>query len=250
MSQKIQLALTVCITIITGMLLFSALRPQAPILQEVTIKQPEERMIETYGSGNVVCTLDTAEFEITIESDGTELGDVKLENEKSVQQATKILQNHAIDVKDINIGFQHILYKNRFLIDPKVFSYGVKRILVVIVHDLTGIQPLFVDLQDAGFSRIGNIKITDKDVDACREKSLQQAIKNAEAKAQTIALGINREVGQIIEISELANDTNSDYYLDLYSFYGENTDNYRQPKLFSVFEITITMQVRVRFDLK
>lgn len=250
MSQKIQLALTVCITIITGMLLFSALRPQAPILQEITIKQPEERTIQTYGIGDTKCTLDTAKFDLVIESDGPELGDVKLENEKSMQQATKILQDHAVEVKDINIGFQHILYKNRFLTDPLVFSYAVKRTLGVIMHGLAGLHPLFTDLQDAGFSKISNIAISDEDINLCSEKALQQAMINAEAKAKAMALGIDREIGQIIEVSELSTETTSFFYTDLYSFYGENSENRWQSKLFSSSEITISMKVSVTFELK
>ena len=68
MSQKIQFFLIVCIAIATGALVLNARRPQEPVLQEITINQPDERVITVYGLGEIKGILDKAEFLITFET--------------------------------------------------------------------------------------------------------------------------------------------------------------------------------------
>ncbi|MBI5933316.1 MAG: SIMPL domain-containing protein [Chloroflexi bacterium] len=250
MSQKIQLALTVCITIITGMLLFSALRPQAPILQEITIKQPEERMVTVSAHEKIEVEVDTVEFLIVIAIEEDELATAKLKNEETYLATVRILGNHLIEKKDINTGDLQVLLERSFTLDRDIIGYTVIRSLKVTVHDLADLEPLFTDLQDAKVGRIENILFTVSNTELFQEQVLQKAIQTAENKARAIASGIDREIGGIISIDEFSNSTSQNiFYSDLEEYSGRKFYNFTASSLL-IRNITIESGVSVSFELK
>jgi uncharacterized protein YggE len=250
MSQKIQLALTVCITIITGMLLFSALRPQAPILQEITIKQPEERMITVSAQEKIEVEVDMVEFFIIIEVEEKELADAKMKNEETYLKAVRILGNHLIKKKDIITGDLQVFIERSYTLDREIIGYKVIRSLEVTVHDLAELEPLFTDLQNAKVSRIENIIFSVSNMAIYQEQALQKAIQTAENKAKAIATGIHRQIGGIISIGEYSNSASKNViYSDMEDYSGGNLFNY-PASFFSAKKITIESGVTVSFELK
>ena len=250
MSQKIQLFLTVCITFITGALLFSALRPQAPILQEITIKQPEERMITVSAQEKIEVEVDMVEFLIVIEIEGDELANAKMKNEETYLKTVRILEKHLIEKKDITTGDLQVLLERSFTVDRDIIGYTVIRPLEVTVRDLAELEPLFTDLQDAKIGRIEHILFSVSNMDFYQEQALQKAIQVAENKAKAIATGIDREIGGIISIEEFSNSASKNIlYSDLEEYSGRNFYNYPASS-FSAKKITIESGVTVSFELK
>jgi len=250
MTQKIQLFLTVCITIITGMLLFSALRPQAPILQEVTIKQPEERMITVNGVGNSTLELDTVEFIIAIEATEEELADAKLKNETMYLDAIKILNNHAVEKKDIE---SDKLRLRTIFVGEKIYKYALTRLIKVTLHDLMSMEPIITDLQKAGLEQIEDINFSASKIDWYREQALQLAIQNAEQKAKATADALNRKIGDPISIQEMGSQFSPSPYINFASLdnFVLGEPNYGGGWRDNIFiEITITTQVTIKFELK
>jgi len=250
MSQKIQLFLTVCITIITGMLLFSALRPQAPILQDITIKQPEERSITVSAREKLEIQVDMAEFLIVIEVEEDELADAKMKNEEAYLKTVQILGNHLIEKKDIITGDLQVFIERSYTLEREIIGYKVFRSLEVTVHDLAELEPLFTDLQNVNISRIEHIMFSVSNLAFYQEQALQKAMQTAENKAKAIATGIHQQIGGIIYMMELSNSTsNPIIYGDMEEYSGGSLFNYPS-SLFSAKIITIEAGVEVSFELK
>jgi len=250
MTQKIQLFLTVCITIITGMLLFSALRPQAPILQDITIKQPEERMITVSAQEKIEVEVDMVKFLIIIEIEEKELADAKMKNEEAYLQAVRILGNHLIKKQDIITGDLQVLIERSYTLEREIIGYKVFRSLEVTVHDLAELEPLFTDLQNAKVSRIENIIFSVSNLAFYQEQALQKALQTAENKANAIATGIHRQIGGIITIDEFSNSASQNIvFNDLEEYSGRKFYNFAASSLL-IRNVTIESGVSVSFELK
>jgi hypothetical protein len=248
MSQKIQFFLIVCIAIATGALVLNARRPQEPVLQEITINQPDERVIAVYGYGEVKAGLDKVEFQISIDTKNKELADARMEIEEKTLKIIDILQSHTIQEKDINIGILLLKVNSALTSNP---TYSGSRTINVTLNELTELTPLFTDMQEAGFNRIERIRISTSKYDWYYEQALHLAIKNAEEIAKTIAFDISREIGPPISIQEgTPSYVDNLYYDDLISFFSGSTENYRQESAFSISEINIVAHVTVKYELK
>jgi uncharacterized protein YggE len=251
MSQKIQFFLIVCITIASAVLLYNMQATHEPILQDITINQPDERVITVYGFGEVKASLDKVEFQVSIDTKYQELADARMEIEERTLKIIDILQSHTIQEKDINIGILLLKVNSTFTSNPKVLTYSGSRTISVTLNELTELTPLFTDMQDAGFNRIEHIRISTSKFDWYLEQALQLALKNAEEIAKSIAFEINREIGPPISIQELTPSYDDGLYFDdLISFFAGSKENYREESAFSISEITIGAHVTVRYELK
>lgn len=249
MSQKIQLFLIVCIAIATGALVLNARRPQEPVLQEITIVQPKERTITVTSNGEIKVKPDTAEFTVFIQVSKKELADAKMENEKTFLRAMTILENHAVEQKDIKSEELRVKVDT---VGGKIFMYYVSKSLSVTLHDLAELEPLFTDLQEAGIYRIERIVISHSNINQYRQQVLQIAVKNAEEKARATAMSLNRDIGQPISIQENSYSSPEQIkftYSDLDSFTMNSKENYSNFRTVTA-EIIVGVQVTVIFELK
>lgn len=249
MSQKIQLFLIICIAIATGALVLNSRRPQEPVLQEITIVQPEKRSITVASEGEVKVRPNMVEFVIVIETTEKELADAKLQNENIFLESMSILENHATEKNDINSDYLRIKTEAT---SGRIYKYIVTKSVKVIYHDLAELDALFTDLQEAGIGRIEEIVFSVSNINTYREQALQIALSTASEKAKAIASGINREIGEPISIQENldANQELKVYFQNLTVYSREFGYSLNNLQSASFTEITVKTSVTVEFELK
>ncbi len=255
MTSKFQTALLIGIAILVGMLYMRRPEKQIPIVQDIQVTQPEERSITVSSEGKFEAKLDTAEFTIIIEAEEMKLEDAKTKSEQAYEDLKSFLRDHGIEEKDIIDSYLQVQEKTGYTTAVNQKPYGVylaRRIVKVVVHDLEELEPLFIELQEAGYYQIEDIVIRLSHMDDVRDRALQLAMEEAQKRAKAIARAINREIGQAISIDTLeANSSESSYeftYDTLDTFFGKNTSGWRKP--YYGPEIIIVAHVTVKYELK
>lgn len=253
MSSKFQTALLIGIAFVVVMLYMRRPEKQIPIVQDIEVTQPEERSITVSSEGKVTTNLDEVEFLIIMDTEAKELADAKLASEESLFKATTILSTHGVEEKDIIIGDTLIRVKTGYTtVNPKVVGYIVYQSVKVTLRHLDQLMPLFAELQETQLFEIESIVFSISELEGYRERALQLAIQNANAKAKAIAREAGQEVGSVITIQAVnSNYSSAQYYRSfetLDSFFGEGTNRWEKPLW--IFEITIAADVVVTFELK
>ncbi|MBI5933315.1 MAG: SIMPL domain-containing protein [Chloroflexi bacterium] len=249
MSEKIQSFLLICIVFASSALTLIPPKPQEAIDREFTSPQNAERTITVYGEGKIRAILDTVEFVLFIQTATNDLNVSISKNEELFLKAMNILENHAIESKDI---FIESSYERTRLIDIGVYSSIVTRQIKVTLHDIAKFQPLITDLQEGGIEQIVDIVFSTSNFDPYYEQALLIAIEAAEKKASATATSLNRKIGEPISIKEFSQKFVEPrvYYQDLNLFFKNLPENlFIEPSNF-LLEVTISAQVTVTFELK
>ena len=249
MSQKIQFFLVICIAVAIGFLIFTIRQPQAPIVQDIQITQPEKRSITVVGTGEMKVKPDTVEFVIVIDSDDKDLANARMQNEKTFLKVMAVLDSHAVEKKDINSDYLRISTEAS---NTRIYKYIVNKSIKVTLHDLTGMEPLLTDLQEAGVGQIKDMEFSISQLNSYYGQTLQLAIQVAEEKAKAAAAGMGLEIGKPISVLEtpLTDQSTTIHYGDISSYSPEYLYLYSNLQSVSYTEITLKTQVTVTFELK
>ena len=87
---------------------------------------------------------------------------------------------------------------------PRVIGYQAANIVAVRVLDLTKVGPVIDAGLHAGANEIQGVQFGLRDEASASQKALQQAVAEAQRKAETIAQGVHAQLGEPIEIDENA----------------------------------------------
>ena len=85
---------------------------------------------------------------------------------------------------------------------PQIIGYAVRNSLTVRVRDITAVGAILDKSVTLGVNEGGNISFTNADPSAAIEQARIQAVKNAVAKANTLAAAAGVKTGKLLEISE------------------------------------------------
>jgi len=85
---------------------------------------------------------------------------------------------------------------------PRIVGYTVRNGLGVRVRDLKQLGAIIDQSVSLGVNEGGNIQFTNDDPAAAIELARERAVKNAMAKARTLAVAAGVKLGRVLEISE------------------------------------------------
>jgi uncharacterized protein YggE len=86
--------------------------------------------------------------------------------------------------------------------DPAITGYRAVNQLTVLVSDLNKVGQVLDGVVAAGANTVGGVRFGLKDDSALRAQALQDAIKSARPKADTMAAGLNLKTGQVLVVQE------------------------------------------------
>lgn len=86
--------------------------------------------------------------------------------------------------------------------EPRITGYNASNQLTVMVNDLGRVGMVLDSVVAAGANTIGGVRFGLSDDNALRAQALEQAVRAARPKAETMARGLNVGVGEVLEARE------------------------------------------------
>ena len=129
------------------------------------------------------------------------------ENSKAMAEVIEAMREGDVAERDLqtsNFSIQprYVYPKPRSEKPPELVGYTVRNSLTVRVRDLDDLGTLLDKSVSLGVNEGGNVQFTNDDPSVALTQARSQAVKDAMARAQTIADAADVELGDVMDISE------------------------------------------------
>lgn len=159
--------------------------------------------LETIGQGEITAQPDMAEFSVAVEETRTSAKEAKLAVDKAVTAFVERLVASGVERSDIlsaNISL-HPQYHYPKEKKPELTGYRASRHITVTVHDLDKLNDYLDNALGDGINRINNIQLKLSNEAEFMAQARQAAIKDARAKAESLAKGFGTELDGVWRIT-------------------------------------------------
>lgn len=159
------------------------------------------------GTGKVSVTPDTAIASIGVEITALTLAEATAEASAkmtAVIDAIKAAGVAAADIQTTNYNVYPITNVPKENETATITAYRVSNIVTVKIRDITQVGTVLDAALEAGANSVNSVYFTVNDPSAAQEEARTAAVKDAMAKAQTLATAAGVQLGSIISISELS----------------------------------------------
>lgn len=177
-----------------------------------TATAPETlRYITVVGIGKVNLTPDVAQVNIGAEISAATVSEAKAEVDRRVAAIVTVLQNMGIAEKDIQTT-QYSIYYERDPYYPAVErepgqeaqgAYRVSNMLNVTVRDMDLVGELLDAIVEAGANQVYGVTFTVSEAQKWESDARQEAMADAQARAEELARLANVELGDVLSVSEV-----------------------------------------------
>jgi uncharacterized protein YggE len=157
------------------------------------------------GTGKVSVAPDTAIASIGVEITAPTLAEATQQASEAMTKVLDAIKAQGVDAKDIQTTSYNVypLTNNpKEGESPIVTAYRVSNIVTVKVRDISKVGQVLDAALAAGANSVNSVYFTVDDPSAAQEEARTAAVKDAMAKAQTLAAAAGVQVGNIISISE------------------------------------------------
>jgi len=205
--------------------------------------------ITVSGEGKVKTAPDQVSISISIETKGIKANEVKMENDKKMDEILKFIKKSAIAKEDFQT--QRVLLNPNYDYVKKKYNYVATQSIQILLKDLTKYDELMEGLVNEGINRIENVEFKSSKMVQLKSEARKLAIKEAKAKAEDFVSVLNQKIGKAILISD-----NSPTYNPQQQMYAMKTmamamDGAEVPReTLAIGEIEISANVSVSFVLE
>ncbi len=181
--------LSVCLVITLGSTLYA---------------QARRATIVTYGDATLSVDPDQVKVSVGVTTRAVTAQDAAGQNATTVTAVIAAVQQAVgskgtIKTTSYSVSPVYIYPQNT---NPVLTGYTVSNTLDVTSSDIAGIGKVIDAATNAGANNVASLRFSVKDETPVRAKALQQATINARSKAESIALGVNLRVGNLISVQE------------------------------------------------
>jgi len=200
-------------TLLVGAVMLSA----CGLIEAQGVSPTSERYIRVSGSGEVAVVPDIAYINIGVHSEAEDVSSALEANNTQATKLTEALQAEGIEAKDIQTTNFNVYPQTRYdnMGQPVGTSYVVDNTVYITVRDLTKLGKLLDSAISAGANNIYGISFDIADKETVLAQARELAIKDAEAKAKSVATVAGVTLGQILSI-----DVSTPTYTQPYYGYG------------------------------
>jgi uncharacterized protein len=205
--------------------------------------------ITVSGEGKVKTAPDQVSISISIETKGIKANEVKMENDKKMDEILKFIKKSAIAKEDFQT--QRIQLNPNFDYVKKKYNYIATQSIQILLKDLSKYDELMEGLVNEGINRIENVEFKSSKMVQLKSEARKLAMKEAKAKAEDFVSVLNQKIGKAILISD-----NSQTYQPQQQMYAMKTmvmamDGAEVPReTLAIGEIEISANVSVSFVLE
>lgn len=161
------------------------------------------------GEAEAAIAPDMALMQLTVTREGQTARAALDANSAAMAEVIKAMRKGGVDERDLqtsNFSIQprYVYPKPRNEQPPKIVGYTVRNSLTVRVRELADLGELLDRSVTLGVNEGGSVRFTNDDPGTALSEARAAAMKNALAKAQTLAQAAGVELGDILEITEQA----------------------------------------------
>lgn len=156
--------------------------------------------IEVSGKGSVTTTPDGVTIAVRVDTEGTNIKDVKSKNDNSVDATLKFLKKMKLDSKDYHT--QRVELSKNYVYDKSPATYTASQTLIIHLKDMERYEDLMTGLLESGVNRINSITFTTSKLEELQSEARKKAVENAKLKAQEYADALGQEMGRALYLSE------------------------------------------------
>lgn len=170
---------------------------------------PQPRILVT-GQGSVDVAPDMAILTLTVTREAPTAGAALDANSSAMGEVMGAMKSEGVEARDLQTsGFSiqpRYHYPKPRSSDvreaPQIIAYTVRNSLTVRVRDISAVGEILDTSVTLGVNEGGNIMFTNEDPSAAITQARILAVKNAMAKANTLAEAAGVKTGRLLEISE------------------------------------------------
>lgn len=164
------------------------------------------RIVAT-GEGSASLVPDMAVLNLTVNREAETARAALDENSAAMAGVIAAMEKGGVAAKDMQTsGFsiqpRYVYPKPRGEEPPRLVAYTVRNSLTVKVRDLKRLGALLDRSVSLGVNEGGNVRFSNDDPSAAISQAREAAVKDAQARAQTMAGAAGVKVGRILEIAE------------------------------------------------
>ena len=157
-----------------------------PYVQQMTRQQ--QRVMTVTGIGSLKITPDIAQIQLEVSTENKQLNHAQKENAYEMNQVIDSLLKLGIDRENIQTISYTIVPQYNYIEGEQVFrGYEVTNAITVKVTDIDQVGNVIDVAVQNGANRVSNIQFKVENEQLDYQQALSLALKNALAKAQTIA---------------------------------------------------------------
>lgn len=179
-------------------------RSSSPAVPSATSDQPPEHTLSVSGSGKVTVVPDLATVQLGVS--------VERSTAKAARQAAATSMTRVVDaIRKLGIADKDIATANVSLgpvydypnnSSPKIRGYQLQNTVTVTVRNLDQLGDVIDDGVTAGATRVDGISFDVADRAAAEAQAREAAVKDAKAKADTLATGLGVRITGVASVSE------------------------------------------------
>ena len=170
--------------------------------QERPAVSAQANTIYVGADGKYEAAPDTALIQFNISAQEATSKDAYDRASRNAQQIRDVLKANGVDSKEAQIGFFQITpvydYKTA---KRKLIGYRVNASVSLKLRDFTRIGPITQGLSDADITDSQNLSYTLENVDAAKQKAIEDAYQKARTSAETVAKAGGRPLGELLYAS-------------------------------------------------
>ena len=216
----------------------------------VTISYAQEikqvPQISVTGEGKVKVVPDQASISISLETKGTNAGDVKKENDKKIDAILKFIKKSNIAKEDFQT--QRVSLNPNYDYEKKKHNYVATQTIQILLKDLSKYDELMEGIVEQGINRIDNVTFQSSKLAQYQSEARKLAMKEAKLKAEDYVSVLGQKVGRAMTISDTSQ---ANYPQPVYASMKTMAMDAGAPReTLAIGEINITANVNVSFILE
>jgi len=192
---------SIFITVLTTLAL-SACNPGGPTY--ITADQAPIATIQVSATGTANMAPDMATVSAGVVTQGKTAREAMFGNATKMTRAFEELEAAGIEKKHITTSQLSLQprynYKNRQ--SPKIDAYEARNTVSAKTYDLDSVGAMLDALVKAGVNNINGVKFSIKDSKSAKNKAREDAIREARAKAESMAVAAGVKLGKLKSLSE------------------------------------------------
>lgn len=171
-------------------------------------EKTSERSISVQGQGTVAAEPDLVTLSLGVQTTGETAKEALALNSEQMTAVIAAIQGAGIPGEDIQTSGINLypVYEDRSLVKPgeqrQIVGYRASNDVSVRVHDIEKAGSVLDAAVTAGANQVGGVRFGLSDTDTIVTDALVAAVKNAQAKAQTIADTLGVQLGAALVVNE------------------------------------------------
>lgn len=161
----------------------------------------QEATLTVSGIGSTLLEADYAMIQIGAQTNGKSAADTQAENAQNIQKILNALKNSGLEDRDISTSQFSVFYDPGYAQDGQSGRFTVNNILYITVRDLSRISQILDAALQAGANNVYDLSFKSMKQKEAYHLAMKDAVKDAEAKAATLAAACGKTLGEMISIS-------------------------------------------------